>query len=508
MSQPMSVLVADIDPVAAQSLGRILHGAGVPVVVCTTMAQLGVALRSLERALLFIDLHFHKPDSFELIERLLDKANQVNRHYIICATSRAAVDGKSSAELAMKAAQVGAFRYVTKPVVAATVQQLLQEAQAAIEERVQQQAAAQQKPPEIPDVPSVSSLLMARGASAPLSSSPGALAPLSSSPGASAPPAAPAQPVVPGDPYAAAVSTSSLLMPPDAPASASSDAFSDAPASASSAPVQSSPAPAPAPFAPHQTDAEEEAEIVAHEDFSPLAHVHNSRMQPLNRLQVLQAPEEPGVITFFDEKRKPVIVEWAGNLCQRLQYYLGRPATLCEVRAAARFFEVLATMDNGQEAKVFDRLVNEFGEWPSLMREAPAGARNSTPPGGEDAHGEEVVTHYQSSSDPKLIARVRELIEQNPTEPALMDWIAFTLYSNNLLDESITWYIKLFKAGSHQANHYFYCANALYKKGFVDRALKMWQVAAKLEPNSVIARKSQRRMDAVKSGGDPGLTMI
>ena len=251
-------------------------------------------------------------------------------------------------------------------------------------------------------------------------------------------------------------------------------------------------------------------ETISQEDNSPLAHIHNTRMQPLNRLQVLQAPEEPGVITFFDDKRHPVLVEYAGNLCQRLQYYLGRPATLCEVRASSRFFEVLTTMDKGQEAKVFDRLVNEYGDWPTVMREAPAGARNSTRPGAEkgDGHGDEVVTHYQSSADPKLIERVRELIAINPTEPALMDWIAFTLYSNNLLDESITWYIKLLKAGSKQANHYFYCANALYKKGFVDRALKMWTVASKIEPNSVIARKSLRRIEAVHSGGDPGLTMI
>jgi len=234
------------------------------------------------------------------------------------------------------------------------------------------------------------------------------------------------------------------------------------------------------------------------------------RLHPFNRLQVLQmAPEESGVITFYDEHRAPLAVEWANNLGQRLHYYLERPMTTSELRSLTRFFEVLPTMDRGQEAKVFDRLVNDFGAWPSLMQAAPAGARHTVrPDDGAGGQNDEVVTHYQSSADPKLIERVREVMAQNPTELPLLDWIAFTLYSNNLLDESIEWYIKLFKAGSRQANHYFYCANALYKRGYVEKAAKLWQVAVKLEPGSVIARKAERRLASIEEGGDPGLTMV
>ena len=227
--------------------------------------------------------------------------------------------------------------------------------------------------------------------------------------------------------------------------------------------------------------------------------VNPGKRYPMERMAVLSnAPEEPGVITFYDNEGDPLMVEWAGNLNQRLSYYVDLHPGLSEVARKAKWFDVFPTMDREQEAKIFDRLVNKLGKFPSLMKEAPHGSSHEgTNQANEPAKSPTMagrVTQYNASPDRRMLDGIRSILAENPSDPETQDWLAFTLYSNNLLDEAIEWYTKLITKGSRREEHFFYCANAFYKKGDVARAVKLWQVAAKLNPGSAIAQKSAQRL--------------
>ena len=232
--------------------------------------------------------------------------------------------------------------------------------------------------------------------------------------------------------------------------------------------------------------------------------IDDGHRYPMDRMIVLNnVPDEPGIITFYDEDEQPLMIEWAGNLNQRLNYYVDLHPALSEVARKAKTFDILSTMDKEQEAKIFDRLTNKFGRYPLLMKEAPAGSSHygHAP---DSLHKDEVdagrITHYTHTNDTKMLDGIKSLLAKNPESPETQDWLAFTLYSNNLLDEAIEWYTKLITKGSRREEHFFYCGNAFFKKGQVDKALKLWTVSAKIKPHGAIARKSKLRIAQVTQG--------
>jgi len=230
--------------------------------------------------------------------------------------------------------------------------------------------------------------------------------------------------------------------------------------------------------------------------------VSDGHRYPMERMIVLNnIPDEPGIITFYDEEEHPLMVEWAGNLNQRLNYYVDLHPGLSDVAKKARTFDVLCTMDQTQESKIFDRLTNKFSKFPLLMKQAPFGsAHYGLKP--EAVHQDDTdggrITQYTHTEDTKMLDGIKSLLAKDPKDPETQDWLAFTLYSNNLLDEAIEWYTRLITQGSRREEHFFYCGNAFFKKGNKDKALKLWKVSAKLRPDGSIAKKSLLRIQEVQ----------
>jgi tetratricopeptide (TPR) repeat protein len=116
------------------------------------------------------------------------------------------------------------------------------------------------------------------------------------------------------------------------------------------------------------------------------------------------------------------------------------------------------------------------------------------------------VTSYKATTDSKMEQKLRRLLAQQPTDPETLDWLAYTLYSNNLLDEAIGCYTQLLAAGSSRPEHYFYCGNAKWKKGDRPAALELWAAAQRMDPAGLIGRKARARSEQATAGGSLVLT--
>ncbi len=109
------------------------------------------------------------------------------------------------------------------------------------------------------------------------------------------------------------------------------------------------------------------------------------------------------------------------------------------------------------------------------------------------------ITEY-TQGDSEGIEEVKAMLEEDPDNVELQDWLAFMLYSNNLLDEAIELYKKLLAAGHRSDNQHFYLGNAYYKKGLVKLAIEEWKRVIELDPKGKLAEKARFRIERAEKG--------
>ncbi len=214
-----------------------------------------------------------------------------------------------------------------------------------------------------------------------------------------------------------------------------------------------------------------------------------------------ETPASPGVLVLYDSGREPLYVEWSACLRRRLTDLVEGGVFTEKERKRVRYFEFLETVDSLQAAKVFDKFVNYIGSFPALMKVAPDGARHLRCPSVAANTRTNVgrVTQYNMTIDSKMVQKLRQKAALNPGDRMTCEWLAFALYSNNLLEEAIDYYQKLIDVFEPREEYYFYCANAFYKRGNIARAISMWRVACKMAPDTMIARKSTARADRAEA---------
>jgi len=215
-----------------------------------------------------------------------------------------------------------------------------------------------------------------------------------------------------------------------------------------------------------------------------------------NRLSVLQsAPENAGVITLRDKEAKAINVEWVDNIARRLTYYIALSPAMSEQCRYAASFEYFLTEDQNLAGTIFDKLVNELGAFPKLMKTAPEGSKyfgqDESAVGGA---AEGAVTQMVHATETKALQDVKRMLDESPDDPNLMDWYAFLCYSHGKLDESIELYQKLLDRGSTKLEHHFYLANAAYKQGDVKGAIEHWRVVVQQAPHKKLGKKSALRI--------------
>lgn len=107
---------------------------------------------------------------------------------------------------------------------------------------------------------------------------------------------------------------------------------------------------------------------------------------------------------------------------------------------------------------------------------------------------QELLTKYTAGTG-EGISEVEKLLESDPNNVDLLDWLAFMYYSNNEIDKAIGTYKRALVIKPDNENQHYYLANSYFKKGNYEEAKKCWKEVIRLKPNSKIAQNAQERID-------------
>jgi len=116
------------------------------------------------------------------------------------------------------------------------------------------------------------------------------------------------------------------------------------------------------------------------------------------------------------------------------------------------------------------------------------------------AEEEELLTKYTAGTG-EGINEVEKLLEGDPNNVDLLDWLAFMYYSNNNIDKAIETYKRALAIKPDNENQHYYLANSFFKKSMLAEAKKEWNEVIRLKPNSKIAKNAQERIDYLGSQG-------
>lgn len=116
------------------------------------------------------------------------------------------------------------------------------------------------------------------------------------------------------------------------------------------------------------------------------------------------------------------------------------------------------------------------------------------------AEEEELLTKYTAGTG-EGINEVEKLLEGDPNNVDLLDWLAFMYYSNNSIDKAIETYKRALAIKPDNENQHYYLANSYFKKSMNAEAKKEWNEVIRLKPNSKIAKNAQERIDYLGTQG-------
>lgn len=112
----------------------------------------------------------------------------------------------------------------------------------------------------------------------------------------------------------------------------------------------------------------------------------------------------------------------------------------------------------------------------------------------------ELLTKYTAGTG-EGINEVEKLLEGDPNNVDLLDWLAFMYYSNNNIDKAIETYKRALAIKPDNENQHYYLANSYFKKQMTAEAKKAWSEVIRIKPNSKIAKNAQERIDFLASQG-------
>ncbi len=237
-------------------------------------------------------------------------------------------------------------------------------------------------------------------------------------------------------------------------------------------------------------------------------HRHNANQEqrgkgagvPFEQSVMLQTtPPSAGVITVRDGDKRAIVVEWAQNIRQRLQWYLsGQNETSQQVSACAKTADFLITDDEKVAGAVYDHEVTTLDDFPRFSPQPPAGSCHE----GLDNESILYTDHAISLDrpiDPLELKEAKRQLDENPSDLQAKDWYAFLCYRYGHHDEAINHFAELVDGGSEKSEHFFYLGCALAAVENYEIALEMWQKVQVKEPDSRLARKCQRRIEEINA---------
>ncbi|PKK91332.1 MAG: hypothetical protein CVV64_06070 [Candidatus Wallbacteria bacterium HGW-Wallbacteria-1] len=118
----------------------------------------------------------------------------------------------------------------------------------------------------------------------------------------------------------------------------------------------------------------------------------------------------------------------------------------------------------------------------------------TVPASAQSGEGSGILTQYKSGNG-QGITEVAAMLEQDPNNLELLDWLAFMYYSNNMLDEALATYTKALTLDPENVNQLYYLGSTYFKMGGRDEAVECWKRVVELKPDSKIASKAQAKID-------------
>ena len=104
-----------------------------------------------------------------------------------------------------------------------------------------------------------------------------------------------------------------------------------------------------------------------------------------------------------------------------------------------------------------------------------------------------LLTQY-TSGDGGGVEEMERMLEQDPNNLQLLDWLAFMYYSNNDIKKAIQTYTRIIEIEPNNASQHYYLGNCFFKNNQKEKALAEWNTVIALKPNSKYARKAQERI--------------
>ena len=101
------------------------------------------------------------------------------------------------------------------------------------------------------------------------------------------------------------------------------------------------------------------------------------------------------------------------------------------------------------------------------------------------------MTKYAKCADTEQLAQAEKLIEEEPDNLSLVEWVAFLHYTNQNFKRAIELFSKLVKVDSKNEGHLYYLANSLYKTSQLAMARMYWRKVISTNPDGKFADKAR-----------------
>jgi len=105
---------------------------------------------------------------------------------------------------------------------------------------------------------------------------------------------------------------------------------------------------------------------------------------------------------------------------------------------------------------------------------------------------DEALTQYQAGSGDG-IEEIKAQLAADPENEDIQEWLAFSYYSNEQVDEALELYVKLTESFPDKASHQYYLGNCYSKKEDHARAIAAYDRVLELEPASKMRKRAEAR---------------
>jgi len=92
-----------------------------------------------------------------------------------------------------------------------------------------------------------------------------------------------------------------------------------------------------------------------------------------------------------------------------------------------------------------------------------------------------VLDDFESAGGEEGIRQAEEMLLREPENESVMDWLAFTYYTSDLVEKAIELYVKLLTKVQDKPEYFFYLANCYYKSGLFSDAIENWEHVLTME---------------------------